>query len=101
MVRATSGDGRAKTALLPRLNRRRFLADCVGSFALLAVGDFATVPFEGSRSHADVTATNGTTPPRTLEEQQLVDDLGRLSGRPLTEQEAHFVILQARAFGEL
>ena len=40
-------------------------------------------------------------PERTPEEQQLVDDLARLRGRPLTEQEANFAILQARTFGEL
>jgi hypothetical protein len=73
----------------------------VGLFALLAMGDFGAVPFGGSRSHADVTATNGTTPPRTPEEQQLVDDLARLSAKPLTEQEASLAIAQARAFGEL
>jgi hypothetical protein len=90
-----------ETALLPRSNRWRFLARCVGLLALLTMGDFGKVPFRGSTSNADVTATNGTTPRRTREEQQLVDDLGRLSGKPLTEQEANLAIAQARAFGEL
>ena len=68
---------------------------------MLTIGDIGTGPFGGSRSHADVTATNGTTLPRTPEEDQLMDDLARLQGRPLTEEEANLAIVQARAFGEL
>jgi len=47
------------------------------------------------------TLTSANAPRRTFVEQQLVDDLARLRGRPLTEQEANFAIAQARAFGEL
>jgi hypothetical protein len=90
-----------ETALLPRSNRRRFLAGCVSLFALLTMGDFGTVPSDSFVGRADVTATKVTTSRRTPEERQLVEDLGRLSGKPLMEQEANFAIVQARAFGEL
>lgn len=39
-------------------------------------------------------------PARTPEERQ-IDDLARLRGRPLTEQEANLAIDRARWFGEL
>ncbi len=49
----------------------------------------------------DPDAGDSEKPERTSEEQRLVDDLARLGGRPLTEQEANLAIDQARAFGEL
>ncbi len=63
-------------------------------------------PSEGTRGGVPMSrppdpATTASKPRRTFVEQQLVDDLGRLFGKPLTEQEANLAIAQAWAVGEL
>jgi len=40
-------------------------------------------------------------PLRTPEEQQLIDNLGKASGQPLTEQEANLAIESAYRMGDL
>ncbi len=55
----------------------------------------------GDTLGAGVTTTTGTRPKRTPEEQQLLDDLARLWGRPLTVQEENLAITQAEMIGDL
>jgi len=43
----------------------------------------------------------GTKPSRTPAEQEFLNDLARLYGHPLTEQEANLAIAQAIMMGEL